>query len=279
MENVNHARAGAVVAQQLGLDIACQRWRDGRASYRPAGETFDTRWASVQPIADQVAKDFVEKHHYSRSYVAARFRAGLFVKMPFKKEVLCGVGVFSVAMNQRVIPAYFAGLSPNEGVELGRFVLHDSCEANAESWALARMKRLLQDALPEVRGVVAYCDPIERRDVDGAVVKRGHLGTIYRATNCSYRGRSSARTVWLAPTGECLADRTLAKVRSEDTGQAYVMKKLRSLGAPAARFGESGASYISRLKDSHWLRPIRHPGNLAFTFDLPPRVGREPRKA
>lgn len=279
MENVNQARAGTVVAQQLGLDIACQRWREGRASYRPPGEAFDTRWASVQPIADQDAKAFVEKHHYSRSYVAARFRAGLFVKKPFQKEELCGVGVFSVGMNPRIIPAYFEGLEPHEGVEIGRFVLLDSCEANAESWALARMKRLLQDALPEIRGVIAYCDPIERRDVDGAMVKRGHLGTIYRATNCSYRGRSSARTLWLAPTGECLADRTLAKVRSEDTGQAYVMDKLRSLGAPAPRFGESGASYIGRLKDTHWLRPLRHPGNLAFTFDLPLRTGRAPRKA
>jgi hypothetical protein len=57
------------------------------------------------------------------------------------------------------------------------------------------------------------------------------------------------------------------------------MHKLRTLGAQATRFGESGAAYIARLKDSHWLRPVRHPGNLAFTFDLAGRPRRSPSKA
>lgn len=265
--------AGARVAQQLQLDVACQRWRDGRASYRPAGELFDPRWATVEAIGDSDAKEFVRRHHYSHEYVAARFRAGLFIKQPFQPEILCGVGVFSVPMNQCVIPHYFDGLAPNDGVELGRFVLLDSCAANAESWALARMKRLLHEALPSIRGVVAYCDPIERRNIDGTLVKRGHLGTIYRATNCAYRGRSSARTVWLAPDGSCLADRTLAKIRKEETGHTYVLNKLIALGAPAREFGEEGANYVSRLKSTRWLRAVRHPGNLAFTFSLAgPRV-------
>lgn len=265
-------RAGAAAATQLNLDIACQRWRNGRASYRPAGEVFDHRYASVQPIADADAKRFVESHHYSHAYVAARFRAGLFVKRPFHAEALCGVGVFSVPMNPSVIPAH-VGVPASEGVELGRFVLLDSCEANAETWALARMTRLLRDALPQVRGFVAYCDPIERRDLDGTITKRGHLGTIYRASNCSYRGRSSARTLWLAPNGHGLADRSLAKIRQEDCGQGYVMEKLVSLGAPRRQLSESGAQYVARLKASRWLRPLKHPGNFVFTFDFQGRRG------
>ncbi|MDO8277011.1 MAG: hypothetical protein Q7T63_02660 [Burkholderiaceae bacterium] len=247
----------------------CQRWRNGRASYRPAGEPFDHRWATVEAIDEATAKAFVVKEHYSHSYPAARFRAGLFIKQPFKKEALLGVGVFSVPMNQRVIGAYFDGLEPNSGVELGRFCLLDQAAANAESWSLVRMKRLLKQTLPVVQGVIAYCDPIERRNSDGTVVKRGHVGTIYKATNSRYRGRSSARTLWLAPTGECLVDRMLSKIRSGDVGEAYAMDHLRKLGAPARAMGEPGDDYLQRLRAIGWMRPVRHPGNLAFTWVLP----------
>ena len=86
-------------------------------------------------------------HHYSeptrRPGSCWRVREG-----PFQRERLAGVGVFSVPMNQRVIPSYFPALAPNEGVELGRFVLDDSLAANAETWALARMRQLLRQALP-----------------------------------------------------------------------------------------------------------------------------------
>ena len=105
------------------------------------GELFDSRWAAFVPLDETRAKAFVVKHHYSGSYPAARFRAGVVIKQPFQPERLYGVGVFSVPMNQAVIPAYFDGLLPNQGVELGRFVLLDELTANAESWALARMRK------------------------------------------------------------------------------------------------------------------------------------------
>lgn len=250
------------------LDLHCQRWNHRRASYRPAGEIFDPSRASVEPIEEREAKAFVETMHYSGSYPAARFRAGVFVKEPFQKARLAGVGVFSVPMNQKVIPAYFQDLAPSEGVELGRFVLAEDLAANAESWALARMKKLLRQALPAVRGVVAYSDPIERRDETGDLVKRGHVGTIYKATNAAYRGLSSARTLWLAPNGASLADRLLSKVRNSETGERYAMERLAALGAPRRRRHEGGAAYVLRLKEERWLRPVRHPGNHAFTWLL-----------
>jgi hypothetical protein len=56
-----------------------QRWLFGRSTYRPAGETIDTRRYEVAPIlGDGPAKSFVLAHHYSASYPAARFRFGLY---------------------------------------------------------------------------------------------------------------------------------------------------------------------------------------------------------
>jgi hypothetical protein len=260
-----HGRSqGGMNAVQL--DLFCQRWNRGRASYRPAGEPFDPRRVNVEPIDERQAKAFVELHHYSGSYPAARFRAGVFVKEPFSKERLAGVGVFSVPMNQLVVPAYFDGLNPQRGVELGRFVLDDSLAANAESFAIARMRKLMRTALPEVVGLVAYCDPLERRNAAGDLVKRGHVGTIYKATNAAYRGRSCARTLWLAPSGQSLADRLLSKIRKDEMGVRYALKRLEGLGAPRRSAHEKGTAYIQRLKDCGWLKAVRHPGNLVFTW-------------
>jgi hypothetical protein len=137
------------------------------------------------------------------------------------------------------------------------------------------LHRQLQLALPAVRGVVAYSDPVERRDELGHLVKRGHVGTIYRATNASYRGLSSRRTLWLSPSGHSLAERALSKVRLGETGEAYVMARLEVLGAPRRTLRESGADYIHRLKACGWLKPLRHPGNHTYTWAWPARDAAE----
>jgi hypothetical protein len=59
----------------------------------------------VAPVGEVEAKDFVEAHHYSRAYPAARFRFG-------------GTGT--------------------ESVELGRFVLLDEVPFNGETWMLGQ---------------------------------------------------------------------------------------------------------------------------------------------
>ncbi|TAL65843.1 MAG: hypothetical protein EPN79_11890 [Burkholderiaceae bacterium] len=252
------------VAAQIGQ--VCQRWNKRRATYRPTGEPFDPSRCSVQPIEEAQAKTFVVSMHYSGTYPAARFRAGVFIKERFARERLAGVGVFSVPMNQKVVPRYFPGLAPNEGIELGRLVLADELAANAESWALARMRRLLAKALPEVRGIVAYCDPVERRNELGELVKRGHIGTIYKASNAAYRGRSSSRTLWMAPNGATFADRMLSKLRGGESGERYAYERLADHDAPSLKIGETGAAYLKRLQADGWLRPLRHPGNFVFTF-------------
>ena len=161
------------------------------------------------------------------------------------------------------------GISARWGERLRRMGL-------ASALALAEADpRLLRQALPKVRGIVAYCDPIERRDERGELVKRGHVGTIYKAGNALYRGRSSARTLWLSPGGASFADRTLAKVRRGETGERYALERLAALDAPRRRAGEGGAVYIRRLQDEGWLRRMQHPGNFVFTWPEG-RAGHDP---
>lgn len=255
--------------QQLDLDFSrCQRWRNGRESYRPARECFDARHASVERIDTASAKAFVCEHHYAASFPASRFNAGLFVRRPFQSEELVGVATFSVPMSQACIPHYFPHLSAAEGVELGRLILLDEIAANAESWFVARCFRLLKASLSDVSGVLSYADPMPRYSKDGELVKKGHVGTVYRATNGLYRGRSRARTLLLCPDGSVANERALSKLRGGESGSDYVERQLRGMGASARACSESGRDYLDRLIASDFFRRQSHPGNYAFTWEL-----------
>lgn len=253
----------------LPLDFSrCQRWNNGRDRYRPAGELFDPRYASVARIDTATAKRFVTTHHYSRSFPASRLNVGVFIKRPFHPEELSGVATFSVPMSQAAIPAVLDGLAPSLGVELGRFVLLDSMAANAETWSLARAFRELRMALPEIRGVISYCDPTPRTNADGTVTFKGHIGTIYKAFNAQSRGRSKARTLLLCPDGSVANERGLSKLRNDDVGADYVERMLREKGAATRQLSESGSDWIARLVGDGFFRRLRHPGNYTFSWNL-----------
>ncbi len=245
-----------------------QRWAHRRMRYRPPGEVFNPSRAEVVVLDERDAKRFIEQHHYSRSYPAARFRVGLMVKPAFGREYLGGVAVYSVPMTQQVIPAVLQGLQPHEGVELGRLVLLDTQElvSNAESWFVARGHRLLRRAFPAVKGVVAYCDPLERRDAEGQLVKRSHTGVVYRALGCMKKGVSARRTLWLTPDGQVASERALSKLRTGDQGREYAEEALRGKGAPRRQSAETPSAWLARLKSEGFLRPLAHPGNLRFAW-------------
>lgn len=246
-------------------DTPCQRWRHGESKFLfPANdETFNRSQYSVDVLDEATAKAFVVTHHYSQSYPAAVFRVGLF-GVGARLE---GVAVFSVPMNQRVVPAY-TGLEANQGVELGRFVLVDSAPRNSESYFLGACFNLLRRERPAVQAVVSYSDPVKRSAADGRVLTPGHVGIIYQAHNGRYVGRGSARTLHMAPDGRVLSPRTLSKIRLGETGWESAQRSLEALGAPAREFGESGADWVTRVLSCGLLKASRHPGNHCYVWPL-----------
>jgi len=65
-------------------------------------------------------------------------------------------------------------------LELTRFYLDDRCGKNSETYCLARARRIIKKALPEITRLIAYSDP-------GA----GHDGVIYKADNWKLAGESA----------------------------------------------------------------------------------------
>lgn len=242
-----------------------QRWRDRRDSYRPAGEPIQTRRYEVASIElDRVARDFVQRHHYSGSMCPARRRFGL-----YRREQLVGVAVFGVPQNYATYKALPG--DRDECVDLGRFVLLDDVPANGETWFLARcFDALRRDGFVSV---VSFSDPAPRKTKTGHVVFGGHVGTIYQAHNAIYMGRSKSERKWLLPCGRVLSARGLSKVRNDERGGRDTKLALQAAGAPELAPDADAKAWLST-----WLprvcTPLRHPGNHKYAWAIPRRARR-----
>lgn len=247
----------------------CQRWRDGKARWRHRSDGgFDARSYDVAALDDRTAKGYVERHHYSHTYVASRLRYGLWEH----GGALVGVAVLSVAVQAAVLTRPFPELIPYvESLELGRFVLADLVPGNGESWFLARIFRLA--AQEGIRGVVSFSDPVARCDAQGRRTFPGHVGVIYQAAGALYSGRGTPRTLLLLPDGRVLNARSLAKLRALDSGHAYVEEVLRSFGAPPRRGADPSLWLPDALRAAN-VRRVRHPGNHRYLFRLGDRRSR-----
>ncbi|MBZ4400389.1 hypothetical protein [Myxococcus sp. AS-1-15] len=242
-----------------------QRWRDRRATYRPASEPIRASDYEVARLSrDTEARAFVEAHHYSGTYPAARWRFGL-----HRRGELVGVAVLSQPVNDKALAVFPGGAESS--VELGRFVLLDDVPANGETWFLARAFEVL--ARDGVAGVLTFADPEARTTSSGALVFPGHIGTIYQAHNAVYRGRATPRTLHLLPDGTVFSARAAQKVRAREQGWRYAVAQLVGAGAEVPAPGEDLRVWLRA-----WLPQVtrrqRHQGNHRYLWGLRPAIRR-----
>ena len=247
----------------------CQRWRDGRASWRDVRTDEPVRRGRYRavPLPEATARRYVLAHHYAKSMPAARLCYGYFDN---EDGHLAGVAVLGVPMSERVLTSAFRLEPYVESLELSRFVCGTEVPANGESNFLGQMFDLAAEA--GVRGLVCFADPVERRRADGTLVKPGHVGIIYRATNALYAGRSTPRSLTVLPDGTVFSARAASKVRRRERGWRYAVDQLVAYGAVAPRGAEDMAAWLRAALADVGARRLRHPGNHRYLFVL----GRNP---
>jgi hypothetical protein len=252
-----------------------QRWRLTRAYYRERAADFRPGDFGVEVIPDDTtARAFVVAHHYAASYPAARLRVGLYRRTRAFVPELVGVAVFSVGVQPRAVPAWAPGLAPSEGVDLGRFVLLDEVPYNGETFFLARCFPILREALPDVRVVLSYSDPMPRKDAEGRVVMPGHVGAIYAGKGARYVGRTRGEYIHLGPDGRVWSRRGLHKLVTGDRGARGRLRALFDLGVPMRSPYEDVEVWLDRVLAGPLFRRVKHPGNHVFLFS-PRGVGED----
>ena len=241
-----------------------QRWFKRIGSWRDSSEVIVTSAYEVAELLDDTTpKAFVEEHHYSGTYPAARERFGLYTG-----GSLVGVAVFSHPPNEAVLRKL-----PCErmaGIELGRFVLRKEVPGNGETWFLARCFEHLR--AKGIEALVSHSDPLPRRNVDGVLVLPGHVGTIYQATNAIYGGRTKARALWLLPDGTVFSERAMSKIRARDRGYRYAIDQLVRHGAESPLdIGQDLGAWM-RTQLPRVARRAKHRGNHRYLWAIDKRL-------
>lgn len=271
--------------QQLELtdfDMACQRWRNRRHSFRRTSEGgFDPARYRVRVLPAAPARAFVTAHHYSGTWPAVRMAFGLIdtaAPGPYGGGSLVGVLALGVPMHQGVLTGAFPWLIPYaQALEVSRIVLLDQVPANAESWFAARAFRLA--AQEGIRGVVAHSDPHPRQrltDAGPETLFPGHTGTIYQASGMAYLGRTRPRRLTVLPDGSVLPDRAISKVRADESGHAGTERRLIRLGARPRNAREPGRAWLEEALHAVGATFLDHRGNHRYAHLIGPRAERRP---
>ncbi len=244
-----------------------QRSTERRTSFRPAGEVIDPRAYDVEPIDGATARMFVRTHHYARECSPTAHPFGL-----YQRGELAGVAVFGPPPSMNAHHAVFPTLAIGEAVTLGRFVLVDSVPGNGESWFLARCFEQLR--AKGITAIESCSDPEPRAACDGRIIHRGHVGTIYCATNGHYVGKTNPATLWLLPDGTVFSNRASGKLKRGERNQSSPISQLVRNGADEPRNDEELAAWME-LWRPQLTRKKRHHGNHRYIWCLDRRRRRE----
>jgi hypothetical protein len=144
----------------------------------------DKSRVTVREISKNVARDFIEAHHYTHKFSSTRYALGVFYvedteHMFFAgaNEKLIGCMTYGHPVSNRTVDSITDGLELDEVLELTRLCALDGYGKNLESYVIAQSFDWLRKNAPEVKVLVSYADP-----------EQAHTGGIYRATNWLYQG-------------------------------------------------------------------------------------------
>jgi len=154
----------------------------------------DKSKVSIRPIDKRIARDMIEKNHYSGRLSSCRYPLGLFYEEDSqhqffdKNEKLIGVACYGFPVGRRVVGSIFSEeVIQNKNIlELTRLFIHDGYGKNIESLAISLSFKWMKEFAQNIKVLISYADP-----------EQSHDGAIYQATNWIYQGCGDFQ---LAPT-------------------------------------------------------------------------------
>ena len=147
----------------------------------PVGITNGKYW--IKECANNLADNYVIKHHYSHKATKNRFKS--FLVNDNKGVLQLGYGI-RPALKQKIHPLIKKG----NFCEFDRMWLDDSLPKFAESQVISLLLSYLKQVYPEIKFVITYADE-----------SVGNLGTIYKATN-AFILKPVNCDFYLLPSGE-----------------------------------------------------------------------------
>lgn len=187
-------------------------------------EYVDTSRLRVRLINKSVAKQFVEKNHYTKRLSSARYTLGLFhvseeehMFFDGENEELIGCLVYGHPVSNATVTSVFntIDLELSAILELTRLVIFDGYGKNIESYFIGQSFKWLKENDPQVKVLISYADP-----------EQNHTGLIYRATNWLYQGCGAGK---LMPDFSIKALETDEWMHSRTVGSVYGSRNINSL--------------------------------------------------
>jgi len=149
----------------------------------------DISRVTVREISKVVARDFIEKYHYTKKFSSTRYALGIFYKEDTEhvfftgdNEQLIGCMTYGHPVSNRTVNSIVDDLELDEVLELTRLVCLDGYGKNLESFVIAKSFDWLKKNDSQVKILVSYADP-----------EQAHTGGIYRATNWIYQGCGASK--------------------------------------------------------------------------------------
>ena len=141
---------------------------------------FDEHY-SVKKIKMAVAKEYMCKNHYTHGcHNAPNPCYGL-----YEYGKLIGAIAFSQPCSENVRSSIWGKEFKNRVIELHRLHIMDTTPRNTETWFMSRCFEMLKQDKPEIKGIISFSDTTE-----------GHIGTIYKAMNFYFVGKTSSATFY-----------------------------------------------------------------------------------
>lgn len=144
----------------------------------------DTSLIYLKSINKSVARNIIEKNHYTHAWSSCTVVYGIYKKQNDVNvffdgldDKLIGVVVYGNAVGRNASTS-ISPLLKNENVfELTRLWIEDGHGKNIESYSISESFKLLNLEYPDIKCILSYADN-----------EAGHTGIIYQATGFLYQG-------------------------------------------------------------------------------------------